>query len=93
MDEVKVGDWLRVKTTYDKYEVIGFIDKIESYRIFLQPIKPYSQEYKILYKQETNTYRRIEQELNDEMIDDMIDLALDIRDEKWFKELIEMRSR
>lgn len=87
--KIKDGDWVKI-SRYNSV-VIGYVIKAETYRAQVQPIHPYSKDETYLYTYDSN-YEILPLDIDNKMVDDMIDFALKIKDEKWFYELVEMRS-
>lgn len=87
---IKEGDWIVFSSLYEpSKEYMGYILQANALQIIVKQIN--KENTRKIYTQD-GLHRKLDLELDNNMIDSMIDLALDIKDEKWFRELCEMRG-
>lgn len=89
MEVINVGKWLSL--IYKCKEMIGYIVEEDDYFVKFQPINPYEENIIRIYKLDTR-YTIIELVVDSNMIYDLIDIALDVKDEEWFNELVEIKK-
>lgn len=88
--KIKEGDWIKVH--HYKETIIGYVTKSDSYRAQVKPVRPSSHNNEIIVYTYDSNYEILTLDLDNELVDEMIEMALTIKDEKWFRELVEMKN-